>query len=191
MDRQSILATFALIKSDMQYRCDYEHKTLTALRVVGFMFNHAVLSQIIYRFQTFFYTHGLSFIGAFLKGLNSIVFTVTIDPSACIGGAWLLLHPNYIHVGKKVIIGKNCIMTQQISIGPSYIWQAVDGEQAHIDLSKGPVLGDNVLLGVGCAIFGDISIGSHSKVSVNTAVDKSFPENATLVGVPAKNLRLS
>lgn len=186
MNRQSLLSTIKLIHSDMQYRCEYEHKKLNALRVLGFLINQAVISQILYRFQVFFHTHYLGILATCLKGINSLVFTVSIDSNARIGEGFLLLHSNYIFIGKNVTLGRNCIMAQQNAIGPSYI---LTGKS---DASQnGPCIGDNVLFGVGCAVFGDITIGNNTKISVNSAVDKSFPSNAVLVGVPAKNLALN
>jgi len=180
--RQSFIKTIQLIRSDMQYRCDYEHKKLTPLRVIGFMLNHAVVSQLFFRFQGFFYTHHLACVASFLQAISSIIFTVSIDSSAKIGPGFLLLHANYIHVGKNVTIGKNCIFAHQNVVGPAYVLE-VDGVASDI----GPVIGDNVLFGVGSVVFGNISIGSHSTIGVNSAVDQSFPEKSVLIGVPAKN----
>lgn len=186
MNKQSLIKTFQLIRSDMQFRCDYEHKKLNALRVLVFLTNHAVLSQIIYRFQIFFHRNHMGLFASLFKGLNSLVFTVNIDSTTEVGEGMLMLHPNYIFIGKNVQIGKRCIFAQQNAIGPAYVFES----EATIS-DKGPVLGDDVLCGVGSAIFGNINVGSRTKVSVNTYVEKSFPDNALLIGVPAKNLSLS
>ncbi|MDI1297807.1 hypothetical protein [Methylotenera sp.] len=188
MDKQSqsLLSTITLIRSDMQFRCDYEHKQLTALRVLAFLTNHAVISQILYRFQIFFHLNHLGIFASIFKGINSLIFTVNIHSKTQIGEGLLMLHPNYIFIGKNVVLGKRCILAQQNSIGPAYVIETEAGVS-----DQGPIIGDDVLCGVGCAIFGNISIGSRSKISVNTAVDKSFPSNAILIGVPAKNLSLS
>lgn len=186
MNKPSFVDTIKLIRSDMQYRCDYEHKTLNLLRVLVFLTNHAVMSQVLYRWQVFFYTHHLGLLASIIKGLNSLIFTVNIDSSARIGEGFLLLHANYVYIGKNVTLGKNCILAQQNAICPSYI---IGTQQAPSPI--GPTIGDNVLLGIGSTVIGNITIGHHSKISVNSAVDKSFPDNAVLVGVPAKNLSLS
>ncbi len=182
MLNQSFKETLSLIKSDMQYRCEYEHKNLTPIRVLSFLLNHAALSTVLYRFQVFFYTHHLSWLACFIQGLSSILLTVSIDSRTQIGPGLLLLHASYINIGKNVTLGKNCILAHQNSIGPSFTIEA-DGDSSEI----GPVIGDQVLLGVGSVVFGNITIGSNTKIGVNAAVDKSFPENAVLVGVPARN----
>lgn len=54
--------------------------------------------------------------------------------------------------------------------------------------AKGPVIGDNLLLGCGASIVGDITVGDNVKVSLNSMVDKDFPSDAVLIGVPARNV---
>lgn len=179
---QSVLQTFQLIKSDMQFRCDYESKQLTFIRVLSFLLNHAVLSQILYRFQIFFFTHHLGLIASFFEGINSMFFTVRIDSRTQIGEGLLLLHANYINIGKNVILGKRCILAHQNSIGPAFTIESVDGGS-----DIGPLVGDYVLFGAGSVVCGNIKIGSYSKISINSAVDKSFPDHAILFGVPARN----
>lgn len=182
---QSFTDTLKLIRSDMQYRCDYEHKTLNALRVIAFLTNHAVISQILYRWQIFFSTHRLSWIASMIKGLNSLVFTVNIDSSARIGPGFLLLHANYIFIGKNVTLGAYCILAQQNAICPSYLLHSQQESS-----EQGPIIGNHVLFGVGSTVIGNISLGDHTKISVNSSVDKSFPNHGILVGVPAKNLAI-
>ena len=183
---QSFTDTLKLIHSDMQYRCEYEHKQLNTLRVLAFLTNHAVVSQIVYRWQVFFDTHRLTIVASFLKGINSLVFTVNIDSSARIGPSFLLLHANYIHIGRNVTIGSHCILAQQNAICPAYILSSKQEAS-----EKGPTIGDHVLFGVGSTVTGNITIGNHCKISVNSAVDKSFPDRGILVGVPAKNLSIN
>lgn len=166
----------------MQYRCEYEHKKLTPLRVLSFLLNHAALSTVLYRFQVFLYTHHLKWVAKVIQGFSSIIFTVNIDSRTNIGAGLLLLHASYVNIGKNVTLGKYCILAHQNTLGPSFTIEA------DVELSEmGPVIGDHVLFGVGSVVFGNITIGSHSKIGVNAAVDKNFPENSVLVGVPARN----
>lgn len=183
--KQSFAQTISLIKSDMQFRCAYEHKQLTLLKVLIFSANHAVISQTLYRFQTFFYLNRLGVIASLIEGLNSLIFTVRIDSDTHIGAGFLLLHANYINIGKNVKIGQNCILAHQNSISPAFANDTKFGGSA-----VGPIIGDGVLLGVGCALYGNITIGNNTKISANTAVDKSFPAHSVLFGVPARNFSL-
>ena len=184
--KQSIAKTFELIRDDMLFRCEYEHKKLNFIRVLGFLVSYSAFSQILFRFQTFFYTNHMSIVSKFIEWVNGFIFTISIDSAARIDSGLLILHANFIHIGKNVTIGKNCILAHQNLIGP-----AVTLDSASSDSAQGPVIGDHVFIGGGSTISGNISIGSHSKVGINAAVDASFPDYSVLFGVPARNMTKS
>jgi serine O-acetyltransferase len=178
-------------KSDMLYRYEYQHKQLSGLRAIGFLLNHAVMCQILYRLQIFFYWNHMQWIAAFISSFNSLIMSVKIDSSTKIGGGLLILHANYIFIGKNVTMGERCILAHQNAIGPAFEIQQTAEQVDLTHLQQGPTIGDRVLFGVGATVSGNITIGSDSKIGINSAVEKSFPAYATLVGVPARNLNLS
>jgi len=53
-------------------------------------------------------------------------------------------------------------------------------------VKRHPTLKDNVLVGVGAQLIGDITIGENSKVGAGSVVVSSVPPNATVVGVPGR-----
>lgn len=71
-------------------------------------------------------------------------------------------------------IGDNLTVNQGVSIGPD--WRS-NGK---------PVLGDNVFVGSGARVLGDISIGNNVVIAANALVERSVPDNCTVVGVPAR-----
>lgn len=89
-----------------------------------------------------------------------------------------IYHPYGIFVNDQARIGKNCIIRGQVTIGNK-------GKKNN----ECPVLGDNVNIGVGAKIIGNIELKDNCTVGTNAVVTKSFPKNSILVGVPAKNLR--
>lgn len=180
--RQSFSQTIALIKSDMRHRCEYEHKTLAPLQLLKLMLNPAAVSTILYRAQIFFYSHRIRILAYMLQWLNSVVFTVHIDSRTQIGEGLFIMHPNYICIGPYVNIGKRCMMAHQNTITPTPFYE--EGQQR----AAGPTIGDDVMLGGGACIVGDVTIGNQVKISMNAAVDSSFQDHAVLFGVPAKNM---
>ena len=52
-----------------------------------------------------------------------------------------------------------------------------------------PVIGDNVYIGPGAKIFGDITIGNNVSIGANAVVNRSFPDNVIIAGVPAKVIK--
>lgn len=180
---QSFTQFLSLIKADMQHRCSYENKHLNLTQAVKFIFNIAAFSTVLYRLQTFLYANRLSFIGYFVRTFNGLFCSIDIDPSAKIEGGLFIMHCSYICIGKNVVIGKNCMMAHQNSIIPSPFFKL--GSSGQI---KGPTLGDNVVLGAGATLTGDIVLGNNVQVSMNAAVENSFSDDAVLFGVPAKNI---
>jgi serine O-acetyltransferase len=74
-------------------------------------------------------------------------------------------------------VGNNCIVFQGVTVG-------------HLRHTKGkrsaPCIGDNVFLGAGCKVLGDVTIGNNVIVGANSLVVTSVPDNSVVVGVPAR-----
>lgn len=183
MTAPSLRETFALIHADLRHRSDYERKPLTTLQVLKFLLNGAALSTVIFRLQIWCHTHHLQAIGYLLRSFNAVVLTVHIDPDARIGPGLFIMHANYIWIGPRVNIGRNCLLAHQNSIGPSPFY-AGDRPASR----QGPTIGDGARLGGGACVIGAITLGRDVHISMNTAVDSDFPDQAVLFGVPAKNL---
>lgn len=180
---QSLRDTFSLIKSDMHVRADYENKPLNLFQIMKFILNVAVFSSIIYRFQRFFYCHHLGLVASILKAINGIIFTVNIDSTANIGAGFFMMHASYICIGPNVTIGKNCMMAHQNSVCPSPFFS-----EKFTNSAQGPTIGDDLILGGGAAIYGDITLGNRVKVSMNSSVETSVGDDAVMFGVPARNM---
>lgn len=184
--RLSFKQTMHLIKADMQFRARYEKKEFKLAQVIKFLFNNAAVATVIYRFQIYVYQLGLTWLAWFLKSINSIVFSVSIDSKTQIEAGLFLMHANYICIGEGVKIGKNCIVAHQNSIAASPF--VADINVQHSYQSNGaPCLGDDVIIGGGATISGAITLGHRTQISLNAAVEDSFPDGAVLFGVPAKN----
>ncbi|MES2583326.1 MAG: serine acetyltransferase [Pseudomonadota bacterium] len=88
-----------------------------------------------------------------------------------IGGGLLIPHPNGIVIHPDAIVGVNCLLFQQVTIG-----QCKGGV---------PVIGGHVDIGAGAKILGEVAIGDHAIVGANAVVLCNIPPFATAVGVPA------
>ena len=102
-------------------------------------------------------------------------FTMDIN---CIDEGLIIYHYGNIVINSNAKIGKNCKLHGNNCIGN-------DGK--NIDIA--PIIGDNVDIGYGANIIGDVKIGNNVKIGASACVVNSFNEsNITLVGVPAKRL---
>lgn len=103
----------------------------------------------------------------------SVVTGADIPLNCDIGGGMLLLHPNGVVIFPGSVIGPNCLVFQQVTIGTG-------GPKA-----GAPIIGGNVGIGAGAKILGGVRIGDHARIGANAVVLQDVPGGATAVGVPA------
>ena len=101
---------------------------------------------------------------------------IEIHPAAQIGRGFFIDHGMGVVVGETTIIGENVALFQGVTLGGT-------GKETG---KRHPTLGDNIVVGAGAKILGNINIGSNSYVGANAVVLKSVPENTTVVGVPGR-----
>jgi serine O-acetyltransferase len=134
-----------------------------------------------YNFVYYFYRSGylahkakIPFLPSFMKMLTRIVFSAVIPPELEVGenvlfgynGLGIVIHPN-------CKIGDNAVISQHVTLG---------GREG----SGVPTIGNNVNIGAGAKVLGDVKIGDYAKIGANAVVLVDVPENATAVGVPAR-----
>ena len=91
-----------------------------------------------------------------------------------IGGGLRLPHPIGVVIFPGAVIGPNCLISQQVTIG-------VGGPKP-----GAPVIGGHVDIGAGAKILGGVKIGDHARIGANAVVLEDVPTGATAVGVPAR-----
>lgn len=128
----------------------------------------------LYKISHKLYMKKVPIIPKIIKGIIRVVFAAAIPYEAEIGENTLFGYGGLgIVIHKNVIIGKNCVVSQNVTIG---------GAQG----SKGvPIIGDNVDIGAGANIIGNVKIGSGAVIGAGAVVISDIPKNAVAVGVPA------
>ncbi|HTN65138.1 MAG TPA: serine acetyltransferase, partial [Burkholderiaceae bacterium] len=102
-----------------------------------------------------------------LNGLVKIVWGIELPRGATIGPGLYIGHFGGITISPDAVLGRNCNVSQGITIG--YSGRGV------------PVIGDNVYIAPGARVFGKISVGSNVKIGANAVVHKDVPDNAVVV----------
>lgn len=110
-----------------------------------------------------------------MSKLMEILTGISIPFSARIGPGFYIGHFGSIIIGKDVVIGDYCNISQGVTIG-----QAGRGGK-----QLSPRIGNRVYIGPGAKIFGNISIGDDVAIGANSVVTKSLPPKAVAGGVPA------
>ncbi len=103
---------------------------------------------------------------------------VEIHPGATIGDALFIDHGMGVVIGETSKIGNNVTIYHGVTLG---------GVSSKPGI-RHPQIGDNVIIGSGAALLGAIEVGHGARIGSNAVVVKNVPENATMVGVPARNV---
>lgn len=89
-------------------------------------------------------------------------------------------HYGNIIINGNASVGRWCDIHQGVNIGDS------NPEKRVRDEKYSPTIGDNVWIGPGVKIFGEINVGSQVQIGANAVVGKSFGDDITIAGIPAK-----
>ncbi|MDD4875843.1 MAG: serine O-acetyltransferase [Dehalococcoidales bacterium] len=101
---------------------------------------------------------------------------IEIHPGAKIGDGFFIDHGMGVVIGETSEIGDNVTMYQGVTLGGT----------SQKRIKRHPTLGNNVVVGVGSQVIGNITIGNNSKIGAGSVVVASVPENATVIGVPGR-----
>lgn len=104
----------------------------------------------------------------------SVVTQAELHLECKVGGGLLLPHPNGIVVHPDAVIGPNCLLFQQVTLGTVASRDGV------------PVLGAHVDVGAGAKLLGGITVGDHAVIGANSVVIKDVPSCAIVAGIPAR-----
>jgi serine O-acetyltransferase len=101
---------------------------------------------------------------------------IELSPGAVIGEGFLIFHYGGIFIGSKVVIGNNCSISHDVTIGLA----GRGGRRG------APSLGDNVYIAPGAKVSGRIKIGNNVKIGANAVVEKDVPDNALVQVGPTR-----
>jgi serine O-acetyltransferase len=110
----------------------------------------------------------------FLSHVSRFFTGIEIHPGAEIGEGFFIDHGMGVVIGETAIIGDNVHLFQGVTLGGTSTRRA----------KRHPTLQDNVVVGAGAKVIGDVTIGENSKIGAGSVVVTNVPSNATVVGVP-------
>lgn len=120
----------------------------------------------------------LYFLARLVNHISRFLTSIDIHPGARIGRNFFIDH-GFVVIGETAEIGDNVTMYQGSTLGGTNPTSGKGGK-------RHPTIGDNVIVSLGAAILGPITVGAGARIGANAVVTKDVPDGATMVGIPAK-----
>ncbi len=131
---------------------------------------------LFYRLANWFYRIKLFFLARLISQIARFLTGIEIHPGATIGKGLFIDHGFGVVIGETTIIGNDVKLYHLVTLG------GLGNEVG----KRHPTIMDNVIVGAGAKILGNITIGENSLIGANSVVIKDVPDNSTVVGIPAK-----
>ncbi|MBI3091177.1 MAG: serine O-acetyltransferase [Candidatus Tectomicrobia bacterium] len=134
---------------------------------------HALL---FYRVSHWFWQQRLCLLARWFSHLGRFFTGIEIHPAAKLGAGLFIDHGMGVVIGETAEVGENCTLYHGVTLGGTRLAK----EKRH------PTVGDNVVIGVGAKVLGNLKIGDNSRIGANSVVIRDVPPNSTAVGIPSK-----
>ena len=168
---------FEGIKEDIQFVIARDPSVHSAREVL--LWHTGMHAVWAYRRQHWLWEHGMRGLASFCSRRSRKRYGVDIAPGATIGRRFMIDHGMGVVIGETSIIGDDCLIYQGVTLGMT----GKHGGKRH------PTLGNNVMVGAGTIVLGDIHVGNNVKVAAGSVVVHDVPDNTTVVGNPAHVVR--
>lgn len=134
---------------------------------------HAVWAH---RSEHWLWEHGFKLLARWLSHVTRFLTGIEIHPGAQIGRGFFIDHGMGVVIGETSVIGNCVTLYHGVTLGGT----SLDKGKRH------PTIEDEVTIGAGAKILGNITIGSHSRIGANAVVVRSVPANSVVVGIPGQ-----
>ena len=131
---------------------------------------------VAYRFAHRLYKWEVPLLPRIISYITRIITGIEIHPAAKIGRRFFIDHGEGVVIGATTIIGDDVLIYQQVTLG------GTGKEQG----KRHPTLGNNVIVGAGAKVLGNITLGDYLRVGAGSVVVEDVPEYSTVVGIPGR-----
>ena len=144
-----------------------------------------VKAVFFHKIANFFSVAKFDLIARIISQFSRFLTGIEIHPKAKIGKNLFIDHGMGVVIGETSDIGDNVTIYHMATLGG--ISPSINSDNQR-NIKRHPTLMDNVVVGSGAQILGPVVIGKNAKIGANAVVTKDVPENAIMVGIPAKNV---
>lgn len=132
-------------------------------------------AQFYYKISKYFYKHKMYFLARLISEFAKRRTGIEIHPGATIGKNLFIDHGMGVVIGQTAIIGNDVTMFHGVTLG---------GTGNEKTKKRHPTIGNNVFIGSGAKVLGNITIGDNVRIGANAVVLKNVEKNRTIVGIP-------
>jgi serine O-acetyltransferase len=136
-------------------------------------------SILLHRAAHRMHQSGFTLLARIVSQFNRALTGIEIHPGATIGRRCFIDHGMGVVIGETAEIGDDALLYQGVTLGGT-------GKEKG---KRHPTIGNNVVIGTGAKILGNITIGDHTKIGAGSVVIRSVPDHSTVVGVPGRVVR--
>ncbi|XOJ73669.1 serine O-acetyltransferase EpsC [Candidatus Pelagibacter sp. Uisw_114] len=144
-----------------------------------------VKAVFFHRIANFFHLAKFHLVARIISQLSRFLTGIEIHPGAKIGKNLFIDHGMGVVIGETSEIGNNVTIYHMATLGG--IAPSINSNDQR-QVKRHPTLSDCVVVGSGAQILGPVMVGANAKIGSNAVVTKDVPENAVMVGIPAKNV---
>jgi serine O-acetyltransferase len=161
---------------DIRKKAQWRYRSTTRRSLIKAVLADGTTAMLLYRLMQWSRRWRLSPLEMLFGRLNSICCQCTIGRGAEFGPGFVLLHSNGVVINGAVRGGENILLEHQVTIG---------AEEHEI-----PKLGNDIYIGAGAKVLGAVVIGDGARIGANAVVVDDVPPHSTVVGIPARVVRL-
>ena len=144
-----------------------------------------VKAVFFHRIANFFCVAKFDLIARVISQFSRFLTGIEIHPKAKIGKNLFIDHGMGVVIGETSEIKDDVTIYHMVTLGG--ISPSVNSNNQR-DIKRHPTLEDNVVVGSGAQVLGPVMLGRNAKIGANAVITKDVPENAVMVGIPAKNV---
>ena len=147
-----------------------------------------VKAIFFHKIANFFAVAKFDVIARIISQFSRFLTGIEIHPKAKIGKNLFIDHGMGVVIGETSEIGDNVTIYHMVTLGG--ISPSINSDSQR-EIKRHPTLMDNVVVGSGAQILGPVIIGKNAKVGANAVITKNVPDNAVMIGIPAKNVGIT
>jgi serine O-acetyltransferase len=153
----------------------YDPATKSSIEIL--LLYPGIKAWVIHQLSHFFYQSGVPFVPRLLSEAGRLITGIDIHPGANLGKRVLIDHGMGVVIGETAVVEDDVLIYQGVTLG---------GTTLERQKKRHPTIKEKCVLGAGCKILGDITVGVGCRIGAGSVVVRDVPPGSTVVGIPGR-----